>query len=283
MSDTLEAGAGGAGFRGSLNERIPAQAAIVAFLRTQSGTDRRSKVARMLGRSQLTAQAAELYADALGELAVGESLERLDDSWAVLHGVPIGGADADVDHLVIGPGGVFAVSARNYSNQSVWVARGADVAPTGRRNHIRNSEFEIGRVEQLLGAAVGSPVHTTGVIVVVDPRSVPTATPPRDVVVVSEARLLRWFADRPTVLAPTEVARLVSAAASPATWPADPKPQPDLDRLRERFTGVRQDIRLAATVRRLWFIGLTSVLLGVVALAAWGVMVLAVSGPGDGI
>ena len=201
----------------------------------------------------------------------------------MLHGVPLGGADAHVDHLVIGPGGVFAVSARNYSDQSVWVARGADAAPTGRRNHIRNSEFEIGRVEHLLGAAVGSPVHTTGVIVVVDPRSVPVPAPPRDVVVVSGSGLVPWLLHRPAVLAPADVARLVAAAGKPTTWPADPKPQPDLDRVRERFAAVRHEVRRAATVRRLWFIAFTSVLLGIVALAAWGVMVLATAGPGDGI
>lgn len=53
---------------------------------------------------------------------VGESLARLTSrGWKVLHAIqwPSG---ADIDHLVIGPSGVFTVNAKHHAGARVWVA-----------------------------------------------------------------------------------------------------------------------------------------------------------------
>ncbi|MCU1637786.1 MAG: hypothetical protein JWL94_433 [Microbacteriaceae bacterium] len=46
------------------------------------------------------------YVGALGEIEVGNLLESIGPAWFVRHAVPIGTGTKDVDHLVIGPGGV---------------------------------------------------------------------------------------------------------------------------------------------------------------------------------
>ncbi|MEV0525811.1 nuclease-related domain-containing protein [Streptomyces sp. NPDC050439] len=40
--------------------------------------------------------------------------------WRVLHGVPKANG-GDIDHLLIGPGGVFSINTKNHDAASVWV------------------------------------------------------------------------------------------------------------------------------------------------------------------
>ncbi|MFI5616159.1 nuclease-related domain-containing protein [Streptomyces sp. NPDC051567] len=56
-----------------------------------------------------------------GERIAGGELDRLTaQGWKVLHSIPLtrGG---DIDHLLVGPGGVFTVNTKNFRGKSVWV------------------------------------------------------------------------------------------------------------------------------------------------------------------
>ncbi|WP_328968521.1 nuclease-related domain-containing protein [Streptomyces sp. NBC_00239] len=56
-----------------------------------------------------------------GERIAGGELNRLTaHGWRVLHSIPLtrGG---DIDHLLIGPGGVFTVNTKNLRGKSVWI------------------------------------------------------------------------------------------------------------------------------------------------------------------
>src|SRR5687767_14412041 len=48
-----------------------------------------------------------------GELVTGWWLGRLPDGWRVIHDVSVGDACANVEHLVIGPAGVFTIGTKN--------------------------------------------------------------------------------------------------------------------------------------------------------------------------
>ena len=53
-----------------------------------------------------------------GEVAVARALESLPDGWVVLHDLAWPGRPrANIDHVVIGPGGVFVVDAKNWSGR----------------------------------------------------------------------------------------------------------------------------------------------------------------------
>lgn len=56
-----------------------------------------------------------------GEERMGRILERLPRGWHVFHDLTIGSRGANIDHLVIGPAGVFTVNTKNLAG-SVWVA-----------------------------------------------------------------------------------------------------------------------------------------------------------------
>ncbi|MGW6013992.1 MULTISPECIES: nuclease-related domain-containing protein [Streptomyces] len=61
------------------------------------------------------------YVGLEGEQRVGRELQRLSSrGWKVLHGVPKGNG-GDIDHLLIGPGGVFSINTKHHQGASVWV------------------------------------------------------------------------------------------------------------------------------------------------------------------
>ncbi|WP_344393623.1 nuclease-related domain-containing protein [Streptomyces vastus] len=79
--------------------------------------------AKMLRRSS---EWDSWYAGLEGEQRVGRELQRLSaQGWRVLHGVPKGNG-GDIDHLLIGPGGVFSINTKHHQGASVWV--GDDMA-----------------------------------------------------------------------------------------------------------------------------------------------------------
>ncbi len=61
------------------------------------------------------------YTGLKGERKVGRELERLvPHGWRVLHGIEKGNG-GDIDHLLIGPGGVFTINTKTHRGASVWV------------------------------------------------------------------------------------------------------------------------------------------------------------------
>src|SRR5690606_24234874 len=57
---------------------------------------------------------------AQGEERVGRVLARLGPEWTVLHDLPLSSGGANLDHLVIGRGGVYALNTKNLTGR-VWV------------------------------------------------------------------------------------------------------------------------------------------------------------------
>src|SRR5690606_9617851 len=71
---------------------------------------------------------------AAGERAVGAKLDRLTRrGWHALHGITLGGG-GDLDHLLIGPAGVFVLNAKHHPRARVLVTR-ASVLVRGRQTH----------------------------------------------------------------------------------------------------------------------------------------------------
>jgi hypothetical protein len=67
---------------------------------------------------------------AAGERATGAALAELPSEFAVIHDLRMPGSRANIDHLVIGPTGVFTIETKNYS-APVVIRRG--VVRSGRR------------------------------------------------------------------------------------------------------------------------------------------------------
>lgn len=152
--------------------------------------------------------------------AVLQSLTRVDPLWQALHSIPVGTRGADLDHLVMGPGGVFTLNTKHHPRSSVWVGGDAVLVNGAYQPYVRKSRYEAARASSLLSQACGFPVPVRGLVVTVGARlSVKTA--PADVVVLDEATLASWLRRQPALLTTATLGHVHAAARHPSTWSPD--------------------------------------------------------------
>lgn len=178
----------------------------------------RHAVARLVGAKT---QERAWRIGAQGEQAVADQLGRLGPSWRILHAVPVGGHGADIDHVVIGPGGVFTVNAKNHPHKSIWVG-GDTILVNGQQvPYVRNSRYEAHRAGRLLTEQAGFPVHSTGIIAIVGAHNGYTVKKqPEDgvVVVVQRKRISQFLQARPSHLTIREIDTIYNVARRSTTW-----------------------------------------------------------------
>ena len=156
-----------------------------------------------------------------GEVATGKVLARLPGGWKVLHSVPVGSHGSDIDHVVIGPGGVFTINTKHHPNSSVWVAGETFLVNGVRRPYVRNSCFEAKRAVRLLTGLSGFSVPVTGVIAVVGAHEgFKVKEQPQGglVHVVARRNLAHWLTERPSCLSGWEIDCLFAHARRSTTW-----------------------------------------------------------------
>jgi hypothetical protein len=150
---------------------------------------------------------------AAGERRTARLLSHLErHGWTVLHDLAVPGSRANLDHLVIGPGGVFVIDSKQYRGR-------LQLDPSGRLWHgryplaatLRAVSFEADRAAQVLA--------DPGVVVVVVPIvAVHGARVPwgkvvvQGVPVVSARRLPGMLRQLPAVLGPERVAAVANQA-----------------------------------------------------------------------
>jgi len=242
---------------------IPAAAVIAACLSAQAGVSRRSRVARVLGRSPLTEDSKPWYLGALGELQVAERLSKLGPDWTVLHSVPIGERGSDIDHVALGPAGVFTINTKFHEDARIWVGSTRLLVNGQKTDHLRNSRYEAQRVAKRLTAMAGEPITVHPAIVLVGARSVTFRERPADVIVLRHTELVRWLTRRAATLEPglrDSVAELLTRPETLATMSGT---SADVDH--SAFAALRHEVRAARRIRMLWG---TAALLGGVAVAA---------------
>ncbi|RUO90754.1 NERD domain-containing protein [Corallococcus sp. AB018] len=153
-----------------------------------------------------------------GEERVGRLLEPLRaQGWFIQHDVRIGQNGANVDHLVIGPPGVYVINTK-FLRQKVWV--GGDVIKVGGSNkdYVRKGEAEAKRVrEKLLAATRRRSLWVQSLLVFVDAELV-VREPPRNVPVLGDHELVTALLAQEVTLGRDEVMALARAAQQMATW-----------------------------------------------------------------
>lgn len=160
---------------------------------------------------------------AIGERLVGAQLDDLlgkDPRWRVLHSVPVGSTGSDIDHVVIGPAGVFTLNAKNHKGTKVWVGGDTFMVNGVRQHHVRNSRHEAKRAARLLSRATGGEVTVRGMVVVVNAESLVVKAQPADVIVINRRLLVRFLRRMPERLASEQVEAIYTAARNAATWVA---------------------------------------------------------------
>lgn len=162
---------------------------------------------------------------ASGEVAVGRRLQRLGEGWHVIHSVPVGDKDTDIDHVVIGPPGVFTVNTKNHSGRNVWVHTHAFKVSGHNQHYLRKSRAEAKRAAKLLSAACGFSVPVEPIIVVLSAK-LTVKGQPRDVSVGGPRTICRWLTSRPPVLSPEAIEDIYEHARRDVTWRPRPARTP---------------------------------------------------------
>lgn len=248
-----------------LRDRPAAASVIAECLSAQTATAPRGAIARFFGVSPLTDQARPWYLGALGEIEVARRLGALDAGWLVLHAVPIGSGTSDIDHVVVGRGGVFTINTKFHEGKDIWVGGKRILVGGQRTDHLRNARFEATRAAQLLAAATGHPAAVTPILVFVGARRITIRERPAGVVILRERELVWWLRKRSAILPADALARVMTAAADASTWHRDPTVLPvDL----ASFGELRVDVRRARRRRVGWALaGLAAI--GAAASALW--------------
>lgn len=153
-----------------------------------------------------------------GERLVARELAKLAAGWHVLNAIPLGQRGADIDHIVIGPAGVFVLNAKQHLGAKIWVAGNQILVNGHRRPYVRNSRHEARRVSRLLTGASGQPVNATGVVVFVNAGVFTAKSQPTDTHVINRLALLAWLQGLPQRLDAPEVARICDVAHRSSTW-----------------------------------------------------------------
>ncbi|MEW2612771.1 nuclease-related domain-containing protein [Streptomyces sp. NPDC047880] len=146
------------------------------------------------------------------EQTVGDALDRLDGAgWHTLHSVPLPGGDR-IHHLLIGPGGLYAVHALHARKQRVRVTD--PMITLGRHDPyplLRRLRTDADRATHALTAEVRP------VLALVDPAALSIPTAPSEVHVLTAAEV-EGLSRRGGVLKPADVEALHAMARDRNTW-----------------------------------------------------------------
>ena len=248
-----------------MSEQIAAQSVIEELLREQRTLAPRSRFARLRGRSPLAADSVAWYLGALGEIEVGRVLGRLPPEWRVFHALPIGKAGADIDHLVVGPGGIFTINTKHHRGKKIWVAERSFMVSGQKQPYLRNSKFEASRVTKMFSERMPQLPPARAVIALVSPGQVTIKSKPDSVQVLDSNNLRRWLQKQPVVLTEAEIAGLTTIIDAPSTWSQSTlRVTPNL---MEQFTVIDHEVKTARMRHISW------TLLGFAMVAALVVLV----------
>ena len=156
-----------------------------------------------------------------GERVVGRRLARLGrDGWDVLRAVSEHGGD-EVEHLVVGPPGVFTVSTLHHRGARIRVGGQVVWVDDAIREYLRNARIEAGKVERRLEQALGGggpTVRVRPVLAFVGAAEIDTHEGHPDVLIVAGERLDAELRDCRGELSLPERDRIVAAAHRVGLW-----------------------------------------------------------------
>ncbi|PKQ18766.1 MAG: hypothetical protein CVT68_01765 [Actinobacteria bacterium HGW-Actinobacteria-8] len=155
---------------------------------------------------------------AVGEERMGARLAPLlDRGWRILHSVPVGSNGSDIDHVVIGPGGVFTLNTKNHAEGNVWVGSKRIMVNGQPVDHLRNSRHEARRASRILSARVGYTVEVWPVLAVMAAR-LTIKERPADVVVVGSRQVVQMLRRMSPVLTRAHIDAIYAVARRSDTW-----------------------------------------------------------------
>jgi hypothetical protein len=167
----------------------PQQRPIAAVLNTAR---------RLSSRTERAARAALKE-----EQRIGAELAALPAGWCVLASLDIecldhhDPDDLHVDHVVIGPGGVFTIYVEHQPGAKVWVSEHAVTINGRESNRLRRARFEARRSSGAFTEACGFNVTVQSVLLLIGAATMQTVSHPAEVHVRTQHDMRDWLCRQP--------------------------------------------------------------------------------------
>lgn len=172
------------------------------------------------GRAQLHPDAWSWYTATLGEQTVGHILAALGPEWRVWHSVPMGSVERDIDHLLVGPSGVYTLASKSHRGAIVHVGHTRVFVNGHRQTHLLDASDDAARVTQRLLDKTGEFHRVTPLVVITgaDRLTDARAEGDRQPQVIQARQLLTWLRDQPRTESQHELELVAMIAEEADTW-----------------------------------------------------------------
>ena len=174
----------------------------------------RRPVASLLGTARRLSSRTERaeHAALKEEQRIRDDLTDLPAGWYVLPTLAVPGlehddqsADRKLEHVVIGPGGVFLIHVEHQSGAKVWVSEHTVTIDGRESDRLRQARFEARHASGHLTDACGFNVTVQAVLVLIGAAAVQTLSRPAEVHVRTQHDLRDWLCKQPSRLDPDMV------------------------------------------------------------------------------
>ncbi|WP_438803060.1 nuclease-related domain-containing protein [Frankia tisae] len=125
----------------------------------------------------------------------------------------------DIDHLLIGSGGLFTLNTKNHRGARIWVGDRAATVNGGRPHwYVEKSRKEANRASVALSGACGFPVAVAGVLVFVEADTLAVEPSLKDVYATHHDLIADAFDTLTGVWQPADIEAIYASARRRRTW-----------------------------------------------------------------
>jgi hypothetical protein len=153
-----------------------------------------------------------------GEITTAQILDTLN-GWHTIHAIPLDTNGTDLDHLTIGPGGIYTINSKNHRGRHITVTRDTLKVDRNTTRYIEKATLEAQRAGYLLSTALGTLI-TIRPLIVIYADSLTIKSQPTPVTVLTGDQLATWLTRQPAVMDPITLDAAYEAARRPSTWKA---------------------------------------------------------------
>lgn len=155
-----------------------------------------------------------------GERVVGKRLAKLErDGWKVLSSV-MKRSGADIDHVLIGPPGVFTVNTKHHRGARIWVGEQVVKVNGRQEKYLPKSRHEAESAARTLSRVTGLAVTVTPVLAFVGAGSLDIAGSRGDVLVMRGEQIDHVLREIPARYSYQERERIYASARRAEIWKA---------------------------------------------------------------
>jgi hypothetical protein len=152
------------------------------------------------------------------EQRIRDDLTDLPAGWYVLPSLAISqlGEVKHLEHVVVGPGGVFIIYLEHQSGAKVWVSEHTVTIDGRETDRLRQARFEVRRASGRLTDACGFNVTVQAVLVLIGAAAVQTVSRSAEVHVRTQHDLRDWLCKQPVRL-DSDMVRAIHDHVRPTT------------------------------------------------------------------